>query len=257
MLIILVTVVYYHYFIMDNITLPSDGSISQAEKAQKLKDAITTLQQAVADSPAAANQLLKVLSNSAKLSPSNWSLTTNAAYYSPKYGQAVALILSKLLERPTQNLSIDRAAFPGRSKGTILMLINQGWMWLRDNGTEEDKKKYTELRKQVTLHKTQAGIQLQWVKEEGDVITVDALISMSSYEDAGQVVGRQAWEKGLEDWMETAGENEVFERKRIVITAEKKAWVKMLVESVKGFHIIELEENRVKLIYNTTVEGLQ
>lgn len=209
--------------------MPAEEIVMTEEEKKLLLSLRENLQAFGALSP---EERAKVLSMD--LSPKGWSKRSVAPYYTARYAKWIQSTLDLMLEdKKKEDKKFYCKDFRLASK-TLRAKIEQGWLYLIKHApTQEERDKYEKLRYQVSIGKDGGAIRLHWKNE---------LPMPVSIEKRGQ-----HWREDFEDYLDSAKDNEKFSLVGVGLIEEDIEWIKEQLADLPDYHIVELNENVIKL----------
>ena len=179
--------------------------------------------------------------------PLGWKSTTTAPYYKEKFARNLKVILDDMyqedLECGGDKLRCQDRFVGSRqyriSANTLNMRFSQAFLYLVHFMDTPDKK-YKQMREDIEIGKEDnKGVRLRW-KDKTRVAIVEA----TRVDDKGSMV----WKQQLEDFLETASEGMLLQLCNKALSKDNLKYISGSLMGIKGFHILKLETNNVKIL---------
>lgn len=182
--------------------------------------------------------------------PLNWNGKGYYTYYNATFAGKVKLILDEMFEKKT-NKFIDKKDW-GISPNTLSMLINQGWLYLRERMDTEDHK-YATMRAAIVVSKQRGGLLLEWKNK-----IIDQINFASTGEDiplkTEVTFGLKA---ELIDWLEKGADETVFARDKLGLSDDAMEYIRELCRDIPNVIVDVLKPHRIKIIKSTYITTKQ
>lgn len=219
----------------------------------KIKEALSTLHSEVSRMEKNKEKAAELLGEILGISPSRpkrWDSNSNASYYKEKFG---VFVLDKIITRLhdlDRDKDLEVEARPLKvSRGTLKIMVIQGWLWLIEHSSEEDAKRYKQLREDVTISKCSSGVTIRWkdsclIETEGDVVVKDVPHTKKN---------NFKWKSELDEFISNAQDNDKLVCEGLDLSGEQLDYVKNMIDQCQGFFIKVLKTTRIEIIKNLEV----
>jgi hypothetical protein len=193
-------------------------------------------------SPELRRELAEASKNSTKR---KCGIGTVVAYYHEKFARELMPYLDLLAQQEGTHTGMFISAREHKtSPKTLHLKISQAWMYLRDY--LDPTGKYVELKNKITIRREDMlGVKLVWKDKPVRPLPKPQLVKPDP--DA-----MNNWKEGLQEYLETAIDNQKFDREGLNLRDEDMTYVRNLVSMMgSGFHIIKLTHNRIFILKKT------
>ncbi len=186
-----------------------------------------------------AAKLFQEILSVSPFKPKGWGIHSNASYYQEKYGNELARYFEKLDESTKESLFLDYS-ITRRKQDTLLLFINQAWLWLREH--HKDKEHFSELREKLEVKRYGTGALFVWKETGRDAVLLDTESAIEASD----------WKSEFIEFVEGPDNRELV-IENLVLDTEQMQWVFKVVKFSSGVMIREISPVRLSLVKTKSI----